>query len=54
MRTEKQKLACHRNWFKFKLAGFYFPFQKDALTEEESEKWNKIQELVTIWMKIRR
>jgi hypothetical protein len=43
--SEKQKLACHRNWFKFKLAGFYFPFQKDSLTNEENEKWNKIQEL---------
>lgn len=43
--SEKQKLACHRNWFKFKLAGYYFPFEKNALTEDESQKWNKIQEL---------
>ena len=43
--TEKQALASHRNWFKFKLAGMYFPFQKEALTDDENEKWNKIQQL---------
>lgn len=41
--SEKQSLASHRNWFKFKLAGMYFPFQKEALTDDE--KWDKIQEL---------
>jgi len=43
--TPKQSLACHRNWFKFKLAGMYFPFDKESLTSEEYEKWNKMQEL---------
>lgn len=43
--TEKQSLASHRNWFKFKLAGMYFPFQKESLTDDENEKWDKIQEL---------
>ncbi len=44
-KPEKQKLASHRNWFKFKIAGMYFPFQKESLTDDENEKWNKIQEL---------
>lgn len=43
--TPKQSLACHRNWFKFKLAGMYFPFDKESLTSEEYEKWNKMQEI---------
>lgn len=41
--TEKQNLARHRNWFKFKLSGMYFPFQKEASADVFVVKLQNIQ-----------